>query len=387
MKDFLELMEAGEKLETNLKSASQRIVNFDEKFVKFVELIGNKAGMASHKRRFLMKEAETTSDFPTLFGTVLERTLLARYQIAKPEWRQYVKTGTQNDFRTQWAMKTYGLQSNLPVVKERGEYKSDKLSDGKYTINVQKYGRTFGLSWEAVINDDLGAFSDVPDRLANAALRTEYIQAVKLFVSSTGPNATLFSTSQAHPIDGGTVTNKGTLTLNGATAIDNIATTITAMRKQYDEDGEPIMITRFHMVVPPDLEVAALKALSSNALIAIGQGNSAAVQTNENIVAKFPITLHVNPYLPLVDTTHGTTTWYVFADPTADGPAVQLNFLRGHESPELVQKMSDKITLGGGAVSPLEGDFDSDSMQWRVRHIVGGTQIDPRFCYAQAAVS
>jgi hypothetical protein len=383
MKDFLELMEAGEKLETNLKTASQRIDRFDEKLVKFVELIANKSGMPAHKRTFMMKEAETTSDFPVLFGTVLERTLLGRYQIAKPDWREYVKTGTQNDFRTSWQMKTYGLQSAMQAVKERGEYKGDKLQDGKYTISIQKYGRAFGLSWEAVINDDLGAFSDIPDRLANACLRTEHTQATNLFASSTGPNSTLFGINFAHPIDGNTITNKITGAGSNLT-IANLQSIVTAMRKQYDEDGEPIMITRFHLVVPPDLEFTALQTLSNNILIAtaLGSTSAAAVQTNENVIAKVPITLHVNPYLPLVDTTHGTKAYYVFADPTADGPACQLNFLRGHESPELVQKMSDKVTLGGSAVSPLEGDFDSDSMIWRVRHILGGTQLDPRFAYA-----
>jgi hypothetical protein len=124
------------------------------------------------------------------------------------------------------------------------------------------------------------------------------------------------------------------------------------------------------MVIPPDLELQAMKVLSSAALIAVGVGASAAAQTSENIIAKLPITVHVNPYLPLIDTTHGTTTWYMFAD-LADGAAAQMNFLRGHETPEIVQKMSDKMTLGGAAVSPLEGDFDSDSMIWRVRHILG----------------
>jgi hypothetical protein len=56
-----------------------------------------------------------------------------------------------------------------------------------------------------------------------------------------------------------------------------------------------------------------------------------------------------------------------------------MNFLAGHESPEVVMKSPNKITLGGGLNNPTEGDFESDSMQWRVRHILGGTQVDPRY--------
>jgi hypothetical protein len=93
------------------------------------------------------------------------------------------------------------------------------------------------------------------------------------------------------------------------------------------------------------------------------------------------LTLAVNPWLDIIDTTAGTKTWYLFGAP-ANGDAVKMNFLRGHENPEIVQKMSDKISLGGAPISPLEGDFDSDSIQWRVRHVFGGTQTDPRYTYA-----
>jgi hypothetical protein len=41
-------------------------------------------------------------------------------------------------------------------------------------------------------------------------------------------------------------------------------------------------------------------------------------------------------------------------------------------------KNPNKLALGGGTTNPLEGDFESDSMEWRVRHILGGVQVDPR---------
>jgi hypothetical protein len=186
-----------------------------------------------------------------------------------------------------------------------------------------------------------------------------------------------------------TIANKGTASLSGdATGADNIGAVITSMRNQKDADGNPILLTRFHLVVPPELEIRALKALSASALVAIGLASTSAasLQTSENVIAKLPITLHVNPYLSSVDTTHGTTSWYVFADPS-DGAACQLNFLRGHEAPEIVMKSSNKQSLGGAVISPMEGDFESDSMAWRLRHVLGTTQLDPRFAYAQAATS
>lgn len=380
MKDFLELMkeEAGT---VAVSESASRISNFDEKYDTFCGLIANRAGHSSAKRRYLMKEAETTSDFPTLFGTVLERTLRAKYMLADPDWRAYVKTGTQNDFRNAWDMALYGNRQTLPVVKERGEYKTQSnLSDGKFVIAVQKYGRTFGLSWEAVINDDLGAFSDIANDLSLSARNTEAQYVTVLYAGSNGANSTLFSSSGTHPIDGTSFANLGTSDLSGA----NLASTITALKSQKDYDGNPILFKRFHLVVPVALEYTALQVLSQNLLIvsALGSTSAAATTTSENVIAKYPITLHVNPWLDQSGYSHATLQWYVFGDP-ADGDAIKLNFLRGHESPEICQKMSDKISLGGAPVSPLEGDFDSDSIVWRVRHIFGGIQTDPRFAYAQ----
>ena len=382
-KEFLELMKEDGAVSVSDRAA--RIDNFDEKFDAFTGLIANRAGHSTAKRRYLLKEAETTSDFPTLFGTVLERTLRAKYMLVDPDWRQYVKTGTQNDFRNAWDMALYGNRATLSVVKERGEYQNHgNLNDGKFVIALQKYGNTFGLSWEAVINDDLGAFSDIAADLTLSARNSEAQYVTKLYAGSAGANSTLFSASGTHPIDGTSFNNLGTSDLSGA----NIATVVTALKSQKDYDGNPIVFKRFHLVVPVALEYTALQALSNNLLIvsALGSTSATATTTSENVIAKYPITVHVNPWLDQSGYSHATLQWYMFGDP-ADGDAIRMNFLRGHEAPEVCQKMSDKISLGGTPISPLEGDFDSDSIQWRIRHIFGGVQTDPRFAYAQNPTS
>lgn len=384
MNEFMEVLKEGEVLDAGAGQRAKGIARFDEKMASFIDLIGNKEGMSANKRRYLMKEAETTSDFPTLFGTVLERTLRAKYMLVQPDWRQYIKVGTQNDFRNAYDMATYGNRAVLNVVKERGEYKNATLADGKFVIGLQKYGKKFGLSWEAVINDDLGAFSDIAADLALSAQLSESKYATSLFAGSGGANSTLFSASGTHPIDGTTFVNLGTDDLSG----DNLAKVITAMKSQKDYDGNPIAFRRFYVVVPVALEYTLLKVLSQNLLIAsaLGSTSAAATTTSENVIAKYPITPIVNPWLDQSGYAHATLQWYVFGDP-ADGDAVRINFLRGHENPEIVQKMSDKVSLGGAPISPLEGDFDSDSIQWRVRHIFGGVQTDPRFAYAENPTS
>jgi hypothetical protein len=361
---------------------------FEESLDRFIGLITNKPGFSRAKRRYLLSEAETTSDFPILFGTVIDRQLLARYKSAADgAWRKYIKTGTQMDFRPADAIGVYGLEGGLNEVKEKSEYKSDAtLGDGKVSITLKKYGRTFPLSWESLINDDLGAFNDNADRLAKAALRTEYRVATSLFASAAGPNTSLYGATITHPVDGKAITN---LFTTKPLTIDNLGIGMTKLRHQVDSDSEPILIDGFVLVVPPALEVTALQALNKAALIAAGGDSTAATKlqfrTSANVVANMNITLEVNPYLPIIDTSgNADTTWYLFAT-LSNGAAVKVNFLQGHEAPELCMKAPNKVMLGGGSANPLEGDFESDAVMWRVRHILGGKQTDPRMSAAFTA--
>ncbi len=70
------------------------------------------------------------------------------------------------------------------------------------------------------------------------------------------------------------------------------------------------------------------------------------------------------------------------------------SFLSGHESPEMFMKASNAIPIsqnsmgasGAGMSSPMDGDFDTDSILYKVRHILGGTLLDPLMGVASTGV-
>jgi hypothetical protein len=376
MLNILEVLE-GKTLDPSVGDQAHSIENFEEKFDALQALILNEQGYSSHRRMYLLQEASTTHDFPILFGNVLERQLWAKYTLAKPDWRSYIGVGTQKDFRAsgQEVIGIWGLQARLPKVVLRGEYKQDKeLAEGKTAITLEKYGRLFGLAWETVLADyELGALGDVAERLMNAALVTEFYQATSLIADSSGPHASLYGATVTHPIDGKAITNKGSLALSAV----NLNTTIELARSQLDQDGNPIIIAGFELVVPPKLANKMLGLLRAIFVPQDTEGRAIGVVRQQSVIG------HVNEYLPIVDTSgKKDATWYIFAR-LASGQAARLNFLAGRTSPELVMKAPNKVAVGGGAQGPLEGDFESDSMLWRVRHIMGGTAIDPRMTYAQ----
>jgi len=95
--------------------------------------------------------------------------------------------------------------------------------------------------------------------------------------------------------------------------------------------------------------------------------------------------LIIDPYLTIIDTANGNPLtavggWYLFSDPR-ELAVIEAAHLRGHERPEICMKNSDKVTVGGGAINPMAGDFATDNIFYRVRLIFGGTTLDWRGFY------
>ena len=339
------------------------------------DLLTNANRLPQHQWEYLLREAVTTTDFPYLFGQILDRSLLARYQAIVPDWRSYTYVGYSRDFRQKELHKLQGLNDILDPVAQKGEYLVKPTSDSHYHLKVAKYGNQFDISWESLINDDLGAFSDVASRFADAATYTEAYLATQLFVAAAGPNPLLFGATISD-VDGQAITNQGTLALD----ITNLGITMGLMAAQTDVLGRPLGIRGVHLVVPPALEITARGILTS----ALQQQLASAVPiATANVVAQMGIQLHVNPFVSMIDTSgNKNMTWYLFAD-TGSIKAMEFDYLRGHETPEICMKNSDKVSPTGAPLGAFSGDFATDNIFYRVRIVCGGTQLDPRAAYAQ----
>ncbi len=346
-----------------------------------ISLIENRPGWPSHVWEFKLKEAITTTDFPNLLGFVIDREVLAKYKVAVADWKSYFRVAKLANFNTVERHKLTGIDERLPKVTEKGEYLVAPVSEGYYSYKLYKYGRQFDISWESIINDVLNAFEQVPGRMANAAIRTEAFNATSTYSDAAGPNVLLFGAPIVDVADGANVTNLGVLPLS----IINLETTLQLMSSQVDANGEPISVVGAHLVVPPMLEFTARQIISSAVKMwTESAGGAATPYPMTNVIAQAGLKLHVDPYLPVVDVSgNANTTWYVFADPS-QGVAMEFGYLRGHEGPEICMKASDKVTTGGAAISPMEGDFATDNIFYRVRLVKGTCQQDPRFAYSQA---
>jgi len=325
--------------------------------------------MDGSRPSYHLQEAMTIADFPDLFGDLLYRQLLGNYRAWPVSYQKWMRVHDLKDFRTMNMYTIDGGQGQLPKVAEREPYKEFAFKEGKKTLLVEKYGQRYGISFEMLINDDLNAFKNRPQMMAVAARRSEEKLATQQLVDANGPHASFF-----------TAGNKNIVTANPALTILGLQTAFKVLAAQLDEDSEPILIDAVTLVVSPNLSVTAQNIL--NALTLEIRGPTGGGTTEQFLQVanwmKSKLTLVVNPYIEIIATSLSTDPWFLIADPNdaTQRPAFHFGFLRGRRDPQLFVKDSDQRQLGGGAVDPTEGDFDTDAIDYKLRHIFGASQGD-----------
>lgn len=339
----------------------------------YVPESGRKRRLNAHTQEYLVKQSMYTTDFPNIFATVLDRSLEAAYQASlNSGMRQLVRTRTGNDFRTRDRYSLSGGQALLEKVGKHSEVRErDKMSETKYSYNVEVYGKIHSTSFQDMIDDagDLDIFSRIPENMAIAARATEEKALTELMVDSSGWLTSVFD-------------------LSGQ--VDNIPLTpdnlITGYNYMLDfttpTDAHPMMNIPRYLVVPPKLALQAQNIL--RAAERISSATTGDVSANKTNLINLEII--VNPWLPVVASsgTVGDTAWGLFADPNttqAGTPIAEFGLLRGYERPTLYAKTPNQELLGGGAVPSSLGDFNTHSIQWKVLHIFGSVAMEARNAY------
>lgn len=309
-----------------------------------------------------LREALSTSDFPNLFGDILQRQLLDRYDEWPTTWDRVARRSTVPDFRTVKRFAVDGAEGQLDEVAERAEYPEADVSDSADELSVTKYGRRIDLSWESMVNDDLDAFRTLPDRLARGARRTEERKVTELYVDSSGPHGSLYTAGRDNIIS-----SNPTLDVSG------LQSGFTALANMTDEDDEPILIEAVELVVPPALEVTAQNVLNAIHIDASEAGGTSNQTVRAQNWMRGRVRLTVNPYISQIATSNAATSWFLFANPQGGRPALEAAFLSGNEQPSLWRKLPNATPVGGGG-EPME-DFATDSIAWRVRHVFGTARL------------
>jgi len=309
-----------------------------------------------------VREAGSTTDFAYYLDTIIRKVFFDRYQRAESGWRKFAKTMSVSDYREITSVSLSGMPLLLKVG-EGGEYKDSPLDEiPGPKIKIEKFGRLFSLTREVFINDDLNRLNDVPSMMAEAAVTSINVNVVQSVLENPG------NAYDGNPFFDNTTHGNA---ITDALSEIGLQNAITKLRQQKDDKGYRINVRPGMLVVPVELEFIAARILNSTEVHI--QGGTAATPAmgstplysagNANTVRGI-VDYWVEPYLT------DANDWYLFADPNAAGarPAMQVAFLNGQETPQVMLKNPEVRLLLGGAGNSDPYTMLYDEIWWKVRY-------------------
>jgi hypothetical protein len=123
----------------------------DDMARQLLEMRGIRTTMMSGNQ-IITRALNSTSDFPNLLGTFANAALLQGYNAYTGGVKSVARQGNAPDFRPLTKLK-FGEAPKLTKVLEGGEFKRVSISDSKETYSIATWGKIFGISRQALVND------------------------------------------------------------------------------------------------------------------------------------------------------------------------------------------------------------------------------------------
>lgn len=301
------------------------------------------------RNEIAVRSLHSTSDFPQLLANVANKTLRDGYQATPQTFGPFVRWVNAPDFKEMTRVQM-GEAPVLQEVKESGEYTRGTIKEGGEKYKIKTFGKIIGITRQVIINDDLDAFTRIPQMIG---VQTANLES-DLFWSIVTNNPTMAdSVALFHA-------NHSNLAGSGA-AIDvtTLSNARKAMRKQKGLDKKTrIAVEPRYLVVPSDLETVAEQYLAIN----VRETSTKATDVNP-FSGKFILVVEDR----LTDSPGTATAWFVFSE-VGLVDMVEIATLDGMRGPSIETRMG----------------FDVDGVEVRATYDIGAKVIDYRGFYKNA---
>lgn len=290
----------------------------------------------------VISAALSTSDFKQLLANTVGRALLAGYESAPATHAFWTGEREVTDFKKQTLVALSESPALLPVP-ELGEYQFGAFNDSGSEFALITHGRIVSLSRQALVNDDLQAFTNLPLAFGAASRRLESDKVYEIL------------TSPANLADGKPLfdASRGNLAqVQGAISPTTLGAARAQMRKQKGTNGLGYIDPqpRF-LVVPVALETVAESVIATLANPGRAAENPMAAEWISNLVVVAD---------PRLDE-KSETAWYLAADPKQI-EGITRAYLQGERRPHVED----------------EEEFKRDVINWKVRLDFAAGVIDYR---------
>lgn len=257
----------------------------------------------------------STSDFTNLLANVANKSMMKGYEEAEETFQLFTSVGTLSDFKTTKRVDLNDFPS-LSKVAEGGEYQYATIGDRGENVVLATYGKLFAITRQAIINDDLDAFTKIPQRMGGAAIRTvgDLVYAVLTGTHLMSDGKTLFHADHKN--------------LASAAGINTASVdALRVLMAKQKRGGGALNIRLANLIVPVALEGAAKVVRDS-------QFDVGASATNNTIPNSVRGTFEVISDARL---DAAPTVWYGAANANTND-TIEVSYLDGNQAPTLEQQ-------------------------------------------------
>jgi phage major head subunit gpT-like protein len=293
-----------------------------------------------------IQAAFSTVNLSGILSNVANKELLQGYMEEDNSWREIAAIKSVSDFK---AVTSYRMLDNMEYEQlgAGGKIKHGTIGEESYTRQVNTYAKMFAITRTDIINDDMGAFDDLRNRVGRGSAK----RLGKVFWTKFVNNSTFFTTARTNYFEGAT-SNLGTDGVGlglGVKAFRNMKTPAADGEKAIGAGGGRPEI----LLVPPTLESIAEQLYQARNLTAVKASDA---------------NIYAGKYKPVIAwqledsdyTGYSTTAWYLLASPSYL-PTMVVSFLNGQETP---------------TVESADADFDTLGIQFRGYHDFGCDQAE-----------
>lgn len=286
----------------------------------------------------------SSSDFDNILADVANKSMLKGYEEAEETFQRWTSAGTLPDFKTAKRVDLNTFPA-LAQVGEGSEYKYVTVGDRGETIALATYGNLFSITRQAIINDDLDAFTRIPNKMGRAAIRTigNLVYAILTGNPTMSDGTALFHANHSNLVASGTVLSSA--------AVDSLGA---LMAKQTDGSGNTLNIEMAYLIVPRVLKGLAMQVANSE--FEVGATSSTKNNTVPNQVrGAFEVIADAR-----LDAS-STTAYFGVASPV-NNDTIEVAYLDGNQSPTLEQQSGWTVD---GVEFKVRIDAGVKALDWR----------------------
>lgn len=369
--------------------------------VKALKLWQAAEGIAPHgyasqaEAQLRLAESIASGEFPTQILPAVRQTVQKVYDRVEVKHQSFTTRKTVQAIEVDEKIDVFKMENQdnipginagdtfvpggLPRLLPREKYPEISMTASGKTIRASKLGEAFALDWETIVRSR-GARVDILREAFEAfgrhARQQEDIDVAKLLVNASGfKTGAGTALNSAYAVPGNPdLTDPMTISTVVEAVLQRTVGDATVGQTLPNYDG-------FTLLVGRGMEGAAKRALSTRTVTRVpARTGTDSADTGVQYEETIPVGANVDvvswDWLNRIYPSFGKG-WILVPRVSGDElPVLTSNYLEGYETPSVWIKDSNARTVGGSEVNPrVDGDFDSDALETKVRHVHGASAL------------